>query len=120
MRAGRLKFIVSFQRLQPTMVFGAEVKGFVHEFFERAAIEPLRGTELLASMQVNAEIKTRIVTRWSPKIEAVDATWTIVWKNAITKVDTVYEIVEPPINSTMARREMVFMCKSGTNCSARM
>jgi len=112
MRSGRLKHIVTLLRPTVTLLRGAEVKTFVKYCDERADIMPLRGQERLASMQVNAELTTKIVTRWSPTMELVESGWQIKWRNPTTKQDAVYEIDSPPINSGLSCKELIFMCKT--------
>lgn len=115
MRAGRLKHIVAVMRPQVTMVRGSEVKGYVLHCRERVGIEPLRGNELLQSMQINAELTTKIISRWAPQMEIVEADWIMVYKNPITKADVVYEISAPPVHNVLGNRELIFMCRSGKN-----
>ena len=115
MRAGRLRHIIAVRRPQSTLVRGSEVLTFVPYCNERAGIEPLRGNELLQSMQVNAELTTKIITRWSPQMEMVSASWIFAYKNPVTQEDVIYEVSAPPIHSQLGQRELIFMCKSGKN-----
>ena len=115
MRAARLKHVVEIRCPQTTMVRGSEVLSFQLYCKERAGIEPLRGNELLQSMQVNSELTTKIITLWSPQLNIVEADWIIVSKNPVTSAETIYEISAPPIHSLLGHRELIFMCKSGKN-----
>lgn len=115
MRAARLKQVVEIRRPQSTMVRGSEVISFQHYCNERAGVEPLRGNELLQSMQVNPELTTKIITRWSPQLEIVEADWIMVITNPVTRAEVVYEISSPPVHSLLGHRELIFMCRSGKN-----
>ena len=117
MRAGRLKCIITFDRPISQMgAWNSENLVFESAFGgHHAAIEPLRGDELLRTMQINAELTTKIITRWSPILEQVTAKWRIRWRNPVTNQDVIYNIGAPPIRPQMGEREIHFMCKSGIN-----
>jgi len=113
MRAGRLKDLVTIVRPVTTLDRGSERTSYVQYCAAFAGIEPLRGNERLQSMQVNAEQTTRIVMRWEPRLELVEADWYITWKNPITLKLVYYGISAPPIHTNLNGREMTFMCRSG-------
>lgn len=113
MRAARLRHIVTVVRPQTVLDRGSARTTYVPYATSRAGIEPLRGNERLQSMQVNAEQTTRIVMRWDPKLELVEADWYIRWRNPVLNKDVYYGIASPPLLTNIAWRELIFMCRSG-------
>lgn len=73
-----------------------------------AAVEPLKGRELLSAQQINtvkqinSEITVRIKMWYVPGIKA---------KMRIRVRCQVFEIVGPPIDINLAHRELELMCK---------
>ena len=116
MRAGRLKEIIWFD--QPVSQLGTWNEDHLEftPFFEtRGGIEPIRGTEPFLTNQVNAEMTTKIVTRWSPNLNQVDSKWRIRHFDATANAFVIYNIGAPPIHTSLGQREMIFLCKSGLN-----
>ena len=74
-----------------------------------AAIEPLRGRELLMAGQLGGVIDTRIRIRWSPGAARVSAKWRVRHRS------TVYSVVSPLADVAMGGREIELMCQAGAN-----
>lgn len=103
--SSRLRNLVSIQINTPTVTAqGERVDSWSEVSKVFAEIAPLEGREFYQAQQVNSEITTRITIRWVP-LNISSRHHRIVF-GAHT-----YEIISPPINTEMANRELVMMCK---------
>lgn len=115
MRAGRLRHRVIVERPEAARDdAGSEVLGWREIATVWAGIEPLRGSEALASAQVTAELDTRVVLRWSPLFEA-QLTAKCRVRHALKTSPVVYNVAAPPIHVNVGQREIQLLCKSGVN-----
>lgn len=81
-----------------------------------ADIEPIvsiRGREVLLGDQVQAVIDMKITIRWSPLVDGVTAKWR--GRLATRYSEVIYNITAPPAQVNMGQREIVMLCKAGTN-----
>lgn len=106
MRAGALRHRVTL--LQPTQTrgstFGDVQKSFASAGQVWAAMEPLRGRELLAAQQLNSEARVRFRVRRSSVTAPVTATWRVDWGGRI------FDIVEPPVDPDGRGVELRLIC----------
>ena len=110
MRAGRLRHRITLQ--QPTRTqnsMGEPVVSWSDVATVWAAVEPIKGSERLAADQLQAELDTRIVIRWSSDVSAISAAWRCVFGSVI------YNIAAPPVNRGQLNKDIELMCKSGVN-----
>lgn len=79
----------------------------------RAGIEPIKGTERLIGNQILADLDTKIVVRWSPRVDEITAKFRL--RHPERSNPTIYNIAATPIHINLGRREVHFLCKSGVN-----
>jgi SPP1 family predicted phage head-tail adaptor len=92
MRAARLRHIVRLERQQNVRAEdGGIARSWVLVKEVRAGIEPIRGSEGLASGQKRAEADTLIVMRYSAAL-AITAADRIVWKDAVYSIVAVNNV----------------------------
>lgn len=109
MRAGKLRFRIEIDQPAPTTdAAGGEVPGFTLYETVWADILPMKGRERTASEQVVAEVDTRIIVRWSPRIDAVGAKWRIRHAGVVYDVKFLGHL-------GLRQREVEIMCQSGVN-----
>jgi SPP1 family predicted phage head-tail adaptor len=87
---------------------GEDVRTFSEFATIWASIEPVRGREALLAGVNLSQMDTKIRTRWSSAMDQVTTEWRFRYKT------TVYDILS--VAHLMTRkREIEFICKSGTN-----
>lgn len=101
----RLRSLVSIQKNTPTVTGqGERVDGWAEIAKDYAEIVPLEGREFYEAQQTQAEITTKITIRYRPLgITALN--------HRILFGGRTFQIVAPPMNTDMAYRELVMMCK---------
>jgi SPP1 family predicted phage head-tail adaptor len=105
MRAGLLRHRVILQRATMTRdEAGQEIADWQPYATVWAEAEPLRGRELLAAQQAQAEVTTRFRIRYRPDVLPTDR---VVWDGAV------YAITSPPIDWRGRRMLLELMCASG-------
>jgi SPP1 family predicted phage head-tail adaptor len=110
MRAGLLRHRVQFDEAVTTQDdTGGEVVTWTYRFTEWARIEPRSGREQLRANQILADADTKIVLRWSPTTDQINATWRCRHGNLI------YNIMAPPSHIEFGRRTIELLVKSGLN-----
>lgn len=108
-RAGRLRHRVLLQeRVTITTPEASEEVTWVDRLTVWGAVEPVRGNEALSGGQILATMDTRIVLRWSPSIDVIDATW------RVSHDGILYNIAQV-VRRDLARREIEVMARSGAN-----
>lgn len=108
-RAGRLRQRATLQqRIAVQTPEASEEITWLDRFTVWAAVEPVRGNEALSGNQLLATMDTRIILRWSPSIDVIDATW------RVSHDGILYNIVQV-VRRDLARREIEVMAKSGAN-----
>lgn len=108
MRAGRLRHRVSFDEpVSASDGAGGETVTWVERGTAWATVEPIGGRETMRSEQMLAELHTRITVRWSALSIRATAKW------RLRHGATLYDIVRPPADKRLARREIEFLCNSG-------
>lgn len=118
MRAGKLnsRFIIERPDISRDADTGAELITWVEVATVWAQIAPIvsiRGREVLVSDQVQAAIDVKITIRWSELIDGMTAKWRA---RLLTRYSPViYNITAPPAQVNMGKREIVLLCKAGTN-----
>jgi SPP1 family predicted phage head-tail adaptor len=102
-RAGRLRHLAQFQRATVTSNdFGEPVQTWAVLSEDYIAIEPLRGNEKFAAMQVQTDIDTRIIARWHKKLSDLST------KDRVVFGSIVYDIKEV-LNIDHRNRELHIM-----------
>ncbi|SCY25308.1 phage head closure protein [Alkaliphilus peptidifermentans] len=102
MKIGKLRHRITIQEYQATRdSFGAEVKEWVDIKTVWASIEPLSGREYFSAKQINAEVTTKIRTRYLKGIHP---------KMRVLFNDRIFEILSV-INVEEKKRELELMCK---------
>ena len=105
MRAGRLNQRITFQRRTESLDAYREDVGTWTDLVEVAAgVEPIRGKEFFAALQVQSDITTLIVVRYSSDVSGITA------KDRIVHGSDTYDIAGPPINVNSRNKELHFMC----------
>jgi SPP1 family predicted phage head-tail adaptor len=118
MRAGKLNSRLIIERPEVTRDAdtGAELVAWVEVATVWAAITPIvsiRGREAMMADQVQAAIDVKITIRWSPLVDPMTAKWRA---RLLTRYSPIiYNIAAPPAQVNMNGREIVMLCKSGTN-----
>lgn len=79
-----------------------------------AGIEPIKGREFLRGDQIQSELDTIVIIRWSPHVDIVNAKWRFRHVPA-ARNETIYNIAGQPAHVRMGHREIHFSCKSGMN-----
>lgn len=107
MRAGKLRHLVSIQRMSTQRdAAGQQLQDWVEFASVMADIRPLRGREFLTAQQTNAEIDTEIQLRY---VEGVTA------RDRVVHGTTVYNIKSPPVVTRQIQHEMILLCGTGLN-----
>lgn len=117
MRAGKLNSRLILERPEVSRDdTGAELISWVEVATVWADIAPIvsvRGREVLIGEQVQAVIDVKITIRWSSLVDGISAKWR---GRKLTRYNPViYNITAPPAQTNMRRREVVLLCKAGTN-----
>lgn len=117
MRAGKLNSRLVIERPDVSRDdTGAEITAWRRVATVWALIAPIvsvRGREALLADQVHADIDVKITIRWSPRIDGMSAKWRV--RFATRDNPIVYNIAAPPAQVNMGQREVVLLCRSGTN-----
>lgn len=104
MKAGRLREHISIQRRASSLNNFGESKGVWTTLADTwAAVEPLAGREFFSAQQVQSDVTTRIVCRYSSALADVTP------KDRIAHGAVVYDI-RSVIDVDMRHRELQFMC----------
>ena len=110
MRAGVIRHRVEFDEPVTTQDdTGDGVVDWTYRFTVWASIEPRSGREQVHANQIIADADTKIVLRWSPTADAINATWRCRHGNLI------YNIMAPPSHVEFGRRKIELFVKSGLN-----
>lgn len=105
MRAGRLHDRVTFQRRTESLDAYREDTGTWSDVATvAAAVEPLRGKEFFNALQVQSDITTLIIVRYSSDVSGITS------KDRIVHGSDTYDIAGPPINVNSRNKELQFMC----------
>lgn len=103
MRAGRLRHKARFERaIQTTNDFGEPVLSYELLSEDYVAIEPLKGNEKFAALQVQTDIDTRIIARWHKKIKDLNTKDRMVF-------DTIIYDIKEVLNIDQRNRELHIM-----------
>jgi SPP1 family predicted phage head-tail adaptor len=109
MQAGRLRFRINLEQPTPTLdAAGGEVPGWTSYAEVWADILPMKGRERIAADQIVAEVDTRIIIRWSPSVDVIDAKWRVRHGSVIYNVQYKGHI-------GLRQRQIELMCQSGVN-----
>lgn len=104
MRIGRLKKRVMFQRKAETLdAYGENVGGWSDLVTVSAAVEPIAGREFFAAMQVQNDVTTMIICRYSSAVSGVSTKDRIVFGTNTYDINSI-------INVRSENREIQFMC----------
>jgi SPP1 family predicted phage head-tail adaptor len=104
MRAGRLNQRVTFQRRTESLDAYREDTGTWADLVTVAAgVEPVSGKEFFAALQVQSDISTRVVCRYSSDVSGVTT------KDRILHDSNYYDI-ESILNVGSRNKELQFMC----------
>ncbi len=104
MRAGRLHERVTFQRRTESLSAYREDVGDWADLVEvSAAVEPISGKEFFASLQVQNDITTRVVCRYSSDVSGITT------KDRISHGSNYYDIAAI-LNVNSRGKELQFMC----------
>lgn len=118
MRAGKLnsRLIIERPNVSRDADTGGELITWVEVAIVWATIAPIvsiRGRETLVADQVQAAIDVKISIRWSPLVDPMTAKWRA---RQLTRYSPIiYNITAPPAQVNMGKREIVLLCKAGTN-----
>ena len=89
MRAGRRRHLVQFQRATETSdAYGEMTQTWATIATDWCAVEPLRGNEKFAAMQVQTDIDTRIIAKWHSALS------TLTTKDRVLFGAIIYDIKE--------------------------
>ena len=104
MRAGNLRHRVTIQQPVVDSSWGGTTNW--EEYVEVwAAVEPLRGRELLAAQQVQSETTAKVTIRYVAGVTA---------KMRILHGSRIFELTAPPIDPEERHRELQLMVKETT------
>jgi SPP1 family predicted phage head-tail adaptor len=98
-----MRHLVQFQRATETSNnFGEPVQTWAKLSTAWCAVEPLRGNEKFAAMQVQTDIDTRIIARWHSKLS------TLTTKDRVVFGSVIYDIKEV-LNIDQRNKELHIM-----------
>lgn len=104
MRAGRLNQRVTFQRRAATVDgYGEQADTWTAIATVAAGVEPISGKEFFTAQQVQSDISTRIVCRYSSEVSGVTTA------DRILHGSVEYDI-RSVINVNSRNKELQFMC----------
>lgn len=104
MRAGRLNQRITFQRRASSLDSFNEPDGTWTDLTTVwAGVEPVSGREFFAALQVQSDISTRVVCRYSIEVSAVTK------KDRISHKGNFYDI-EAILNPGTRNKELQFIC----------
>jgi SPP1 family predicted phage head-tail adaptor len=104
MRAGRLSQRITFQRKTESLdAYREDVGSWTNIATVYAAVEPISGKEFFAALQVQSDITTRIVCRYSSDVYGITT------KDRISHGSDIYDINEI-LNPGSRNKELQFMC----------
>jgi SPP1 family predicted phage head-tail adaptor len=104
MRAGRLNQRITFQRRTETLDAYREDTGTWADLVTiYAGVEPVSGKEFFSALQVQSDISTRIVCRYSSDVSGVTT------KDRVSHGSNYYDIVSI-LNVGSRNKELQFMC----------
>lgn len=86
---------------------GGQVTTWVPRFGFKASVEPISGREQMHANQLIADMDTRITLRWSVAAAQINATW------RLRSGGVIYDIKAPPIDKSLARREIEILVRAG-------
>jgi SPP1 family predicted phage head-tail adaptor len=105
MRAGRLSNKVKFQRAVETAnSFGEMIKTWEDIVEAWASVDPMRGGERFAALQVQANIDTRITVRWQSALSTLGPADRIVFGKKIYDIRAIINVHE-------RNKELQIMCQ---------
>ena len=108
MRAGRMRHVVCIQTpIEVPNEFGEPVKQWKEILKTWAGIEPLKGNEKFSAMQVQSEVDSRIVIRWSSCADQITTKERVVFGKKIYDIKDILNIDERNQEiQIMARRHL--------------
>lgn len=105
MRAGRLRHVITIQKMTETKdSYGAPVKSWENFAVVRAAIEPLNGREFFAAQSVRKENTIRFRLRY---VAGLTEDMRIIHDSKS------YHMIAPPINNDLRNNEITIMATDG-------
>jgi SPP1 family predicted phage head-tail adaptor len=105
MRAGRLRKRVTFERRSGALdAHGTEDVNIWSELTTVwGAVEPINGREFFSALQIQSDVSTRVICRYSPQLSGVTT------KDRISSGGVLYDI-RSIISVDSRNRELQFMC----------
>lgn len=79
-----------------------------------AAVEPLKGRELLLDGGLRTEVDTRVLIRWAPALASLGTKARVRHSTVAGRPDVLYNVISV-VEAKLMRKELELLCKSGTN-----
>jgi SPP1 family predicted phage head-tail adaptor len=104
MRAGRLNQRITFQRRTESLdAYREDVGSWTDIVTVSGAVEPINGREFFAALQVQSNITTKVIIRYSSDVSGVTT------KDRISHGSNIYDIAAI-LNVGSRNKELHFMC----------
>lgn len=88
------------------VVDGVEVANYVDGATVWASINPLKGRSYFEAQAEHSELNTEIRIRYKP---GINSHWRV--RYAHDGINTIYEVVTPPVDVNMQHKELILYCK---------